>query len=202
MKLIGYAMDFASFLIQNLKNTDKINSIILFGSVARNDEDKESDIDLFINTLNEKNLEKEIKKIKEKFFDSLIFKNYWKLLGIKNEINIIVGDIEKWKLKDSMLGNSIILYQKYLPKLEDGENITIFAWKNIKPNSKRVLLSKKIFGYNYYGKFYNGMLQKYNGKLLGSGVISIPTEHANLFIKLFRTFKINVKIIKVFKYSE
>ena len=202
MKLIGYAMDFASFLIQNLKNTDKINSIILFGSVARNDEDKESDIDLFINTLNEKNLEKEIKKLKEKFFDSLIFKNYWKLLGIKNEINIIVGDIEKWKLKDSMLGNSIILYQKYLPKLEDGENITIFAWKNIKPNSKRVLLSKKIFGYNHYGKFYNGMLQKYNGKLLGSGVISIPTEHANLFIKLFRTFKISVKIIKVFKYTE
>ena len=52
MKLLGYAMDFASFLIQNLKNTDKINSIIIFGSVARNDEDKESDIDLFINTLN------------------------------------------------------------------------------------------------------------------------------------------------------
>ena len=105
MKLIGYVMDFASFLIQNLKSIDGINSIILFGSVARGDENKDSDIDIFIDTLDKGNLEKEIKKLKEKFLNSVIYKNYWKLLGIENEINVIIGEINKWKLKDSMLGS-------------------------------------------------------------------------------------------------
>jgi len=49
-KLIAYAMDFASFLIQKIKNIDNINNIILFGSVAREEADKTSDIDIFIGT--------------------------------------------------------------------------------------------------------------------------------------------------------
>lgn len=200
MELISYALDFASFLVQNIKDKNKINAIILFGSVARNEATKESDIDIFIDT-NDKKLEDEAIKIKEKFFDSVKFKDYWKLLGVKNEINIISGILDKWKLRDSMLGSSIILYQHYSPKLEKGNNKVILSWGNIKPDSKRVMLNKKIFGYNYYGKKYHGLLEKYSGNKIGSNVLLINTEHLNLFLEVFHGFKIPVRILRVFEYE-
>ena len=201
MERISYAMDFASFLMQNLKNKEKIKSIILFGSVARDESEKESDIDIFIDVFDKDGLEKEITKIKENFLKSVKFLKYWKLLGIKNDISIIIGKIEDWKLKDSMLGNSIVLYEHYKPKLENGKNMAILGWNAIKKESKRVILHKKIFGYNYYGKFYHGLLGKFNGRKLGSNTIIFPIEHLNLFLKLFKKFSVAVKIYRIFEYE-
>ena len=191
MELVSYAMDFASFLMQNLKETEKIKSIILFGSVARGEADKQSDVDVFVDVLGrEKKIGKQIEKIKDRFFNSVKFKKYWELLNVKNDINIIVGKLDKWKLKDSMLGNAIILYQKYAPRLEEGKNMIILSWGAIKKNSKRVMLNKNLFGYNYYG-----------GRKLGGNVIEVPAEHLNLFVKLFHKFKVAVKIMRVFEYE-
>lgn len=203
MELISYAIDFVSFLIQNLKEKEKIKSIILFGSVARDEAGKKSDIDIFIDVVkDDEKLKKDISEITDKFLDSIKFKNYWKLLNIKNNISVISGKLEKWKLKDSMLGNAIILYQRYTPKLEQGKNKIILSWDAIKQNSKRVMLNKKLFGYNYYGKNYKGILETYEGKKLGTNVIIIPAEHLNLFIKIFHNFKIPVKIKRIFEYKE
>ena len=202
MELISYAMDFASFLVQNLKKTESIKNIILFGSAARGEASKKSDIDIFIDiTGEEKKLEEEVKKIKDRFFGSVKFKKYWLLLNVKNDINIIVGKIDKWKLKDSMLGNAVVLYQKYAPRLEEGKNMVVLSWGVIKQNSKRVMLNKKIFGYNYYGKFYKGLLEEYKGRKIGSNVIAVPAENLNLFVKLFHNFKVAVRIMRVFAYE-
>ena len=63
MELISYALDFASFIVQNLKELDKVQSIILFGSAARDEAEKDSDVDIFVEvTSNEKNIEKEVKE--------------------------------------------------------------------------------------------------------------------------------------------
>ncbi|MDP2672267.1 MAG: nucleotidyltransferase domain-containing protein [Nanoarchaeota archaeon] len=202
MELISYAMDFASFLMQNLKEKEKIKEIILFGSTARGEETKKSDVDIFIDIFGEKKtIEKNILEIKDKFFNSIKFKNYWMLLDIKNDINVLVGKLNQWKLKDTMLGSSIILYGKYSPKLEDGKNKVILCWNAIKNNSKRVMLNKKLSGYSHYGKKYKGLLEIYNGIKLGSNVISISTEQLNLFLKEFRKFKVRVKIKRVFEYE-
>ncbi|MBT4376621.1 nucleotidyltransferase domain-containing protein [archaeon] len=205
MELVSYSMDFASFLIQNLKekNGEKIKSIILFGSVARGEENKKSDVDIFIDVFSEgESFEKSILKIKNKFLDSTKFKDYWKLLGIENEINLIVGKLDNWKLRDSMLGSSIVLYEKYSPKLEDGKNRVLLFWEPVKDNSKRVMLNKKLLGYNYYGKRYKGLLEIYGGVKLGSNVLLISTEQLNLFLKEFRRFKAKVRIKRVFEYGE
>lgn len=205
MELISYAIDFVSFLIQNLKNPEreKIKSIILFGSVAREGNDKESDIDIFVEIFDKADkIDKELIKIKNKFFDSVKVKQYWKLHDINNDINIISGKLEEWKLKDSMLGNSIVLYQKYSPRLEEGNNKVILLWGVIEKNSKRVMLNKKIFGYNYYKKKYKGIMEIYNGEKLGSNVIIIPIENLNAFLKIFYNFKIPVKIRRVFEYKK
>lgn len=202
MELISYSMDFASFLMQNLKDKENISSIILFGSAARGEAEKDSDIDIFIDVSSgEEKIEKEVKTITNRFFDSVKLKTYWKLLGITNEISVIVGKLEEWKLKDSMLGSSVILYQKYAPKLEAGKNKAVLSWNNIEPNSKRVMLNKKIFGYNYYGKRYKGAIEKYSGKKLGANVIIIDIEHLNFFIKEFHNFKVPVRILRVFEYE-
>lgn len=202
MELISYALDFVSFLVQNLKEIDEIKAIILFGSVARGEATKKSDVDIFIDVVGKENkIEKKVKKINEKFFNSVKFKNYWKLLSIENEINVIVGKLDKWKLKDSMLGSSIILYQKYAPKLENGKNKALLIWETIKQNSKRVMLNKKLFGYNYYGKHYKGIIEKYAGKKIGTNVIMVDIEHLNIFVKEFHKFKIPVKILRIFEYG-
>jgi len=203
MKFISYALDFISFLMQNLKETKQIKSIILFGSAARGEAKKDSDIDVFIDVSeNEKQIDKEARKLAEKFFDSIKFKNYWKLLGIENEINVIVGKLEKWKLKDSMLGSSIVLYEHYKPKLEKGKNLAILNWSNIKPNSKRVMLNKKLFGYTHYGRKYSGLIEKEKGRKIGSQVIAVPIEKLNIFLKSFHDLGASVKINRIFEYSD
>ncbi len=206
MELISYAMDFASYLVQNLKknNLEQIKSIILFGSVARREAEKESDVDIFVDIIsdNEEKIQKGVNKINENFFESIKYTKYWKYLGIDNEFQVIVGKINEWKLKNSMVGNSFILYSSYSPRLEEGKNMIILSWDAIKNNSRRVMINKKLFGYNHYGKRYKGIIEVYNGKKLGTNAIILPAENLNLSLQIFHSFKIPVKIKRVFEYKE
>lgn len=201
-KLISYAMDFASFLIQKIKEKSEINQIILFGSVAREEAAKESDIDIFIDIIKEnKNIENEIKVILEDFKLSTKYQNYWKPLGIKNEIKLIIGELGKWEeLKPSIIANGIILYSKFKPQLTEGKHKAFFIWENVNPNSKRVLFNKQLFGHKQKNKFYQGLLQKYSGERMGKGCILVPLEHSNQFHNLFKKYRITVKIKKVLEY--
>ena len=198
--LIAYAIDFVSFLMQKIKQRENIKHIILFGSVAREEADKSSDIDIFIDIINEKSAEKEINEILDNFLNSAKYKNYWKPLGTENSISLTIGSLDKWKdLKPSIIANGISLYGKFKSDVK-GEHKTFFIWENIKPNSKRVLFNKQLFGYKQNGRFYEGLIQKYNGERLGKGCIIAPLEHSNLFHKFFRKYKISVRIKKVIEY--
>ena len=44
----AYASYFSSYLLANLKDKESIETIILFGSAARDEATKESDVDIFI----------------------------------------------------------------------------------------------------------------------------------------------------------
>ncbi len=200
-KLIAYALDFASFVIQ--KKQEDINNIILFGSVSREEAGKKSDIDIFIDVIKSTPyLENELNKIKEQFLSSTKYNNYWRLLNIKNEIKLTIGEINEWKeLKPSLVANGILLYGKFKPEVEGGKHKTFFVWENIKPNSKRVLFNKQMMGYKQNGKFYEGLLQKYKGERLGKGCIVVPLEHSNVFLKLLRKYKAKVKIKKILEYN-
>ncbi len=199
-KLIAYAMDFASFLIQKVQQ-EKIRNIILFGSVARGESDKESDIDLFVDLIDEdKTLINKINICLDEFIASSKVKNYWKLLGISNEIKLTIGNLDKWnELKPSVISNGIVLYGKYKSDIKGGKYQVFFIWENIKPNTKRVLFNKQLFGFNQNEKFYPGLINKYQGEKLGKGCIIVPLEHSNIFHSLFKKYKITVKINKVIK---
>lgn len=201
-KLIAYAMDAASFIMQKTKLREDIKNIILFGSVARGEAGKESDIDLFVDIISKKKEgEEDIKKCLEAFMASTKYKNYWKLLNIKNEIKVTVGDIQEWGgLQSSIIANGITLYGKYMPVTKKGVHKTIFAWENIKPNAKRVLFNKRLFGYRQNKKFYEGLLQKYSGERLGKGCVIVTLEHASKMHEFFRKYRITVKIKKFMEY--
>lgn len=201
-ELIPYAIDFASFLMQKIKEKSEIKQIILFGSTAREEANAESDIDIFIDVIKEtKSFEEQIKRISEDFKESTKYKNYWKPLGIENEIKPIVGKLENWKdLQSSIIANGIILYGKFQPITREGKHKTFFIWENVTPNSKRVLFNKQLIGYKQKGKFYQGLLQKYSGERMGKGCILVPLEHATQFHQLFKKHKITVKIKKILEY--
>jgi len=201
MELIGYASDFVSFLIENMEEElKKVKNIVLFGSVARGEDDKNSDVDIFIDT--NEDIEEKVKGIKEEFFESQKFNKYWKLRGINNDINLVIGKLEEWKLKDSMIGNAIVLYSSFSPSLEKGKNKVILMWPSIKNNSKRVMINKKIFGYKYYDRKYKGMLEKLGGEKLGANIILVSAENLNHFLKIFRSYGVAIKVRRMFEYEK
>ena len=201
-KLVAYAMDFASFLIQKTKYRDEIGEIILFGSVSRGEESKESDVDVFISVVDEKReVEKDIRKCLDDFNKSAKYNNYWRMLDVKNEIVLTIGNLDRWKeLKPSIISNGITLYGKYMPAIIEGVHNVIFVWENIKPNSKRVLFNKQLFGFKQGKKAYQGLIHKYSGDRLGKGCIIVPLKNSNIFHQLFKKYKITVKIKKFLEY--
>lgn len=201
-KLLAYTLDFISFLLEHIK-IEEIKNIILFGSVARNEYDKESDIDIFIDVSNSEKYYKDIiPKIEDRFFKSYRFQNYWRLKEIKQPFNIIIGKLDQWKeLKNSIISNGIVLYSKFKEIPENIKYNVLFSFEKIKPESKRVTLHKKLFGYKKNNKIYEGILKKYNGIKIGGGSIIVPLEHQNIFHSLFKKLSINVKIIEFIEYK-
>ena len=199
-KLIAYSQDFSSFLLEKLGDeSNKISQIILFGSVARGQAKKNSDIDVFVEVIDQ-SLEKKIKDIKEMFYDSVKMKNYWELLGIKNEFHLIIGKIEEWDdLRGSLIANGITLYGKYKsnPKLE---HFYLFLVNTGAKRSKNVSIWRSLYGYKQKvgKKLYKkeGLVSQYNGKKLARGVFTIPSEHASKIILFLKKNNFRYKIIQ------
>lgn len=200
-KYVPYAVDFVSYMLEEV-DVENIHTIILFGSVSRNEATKESDIDLFIDIVkNEKKYREEIRRSLDNFYTSKFFTNYWKPRGIENNFNIIVGKLNEWKeLKDSIISTGISLYSKFKAQPEKYEYKAIIYFENVKPESRRVFVYKKLYGYTSNKKRYLGLLDKYGGTKLNKGTIIIPLEHKNLFISVLRKLKIPFKLRNIIEY--
>lgn len=192
-----YASYFVSYLLFHLKQPENILSIILFGSVARGDFGKDSDIDIFVEVKNKtKKNEEEIERIVEEFYisrEGLLFKTR----GIDNKINLIVGKFEDWRdLKESIEGTGIVLYGKYIPFKEiNGKKMILFSWDKIQKNRGAFL--NKIYGFNSGNHNYKGMIELLGGKKIGKSSTMIPIEHREEIIKLFKHYGVNAKAIEV-----
>lgn len=189
-ELIAYASAFVSFLLPKIEN---VREIILFGSAARGEADKESDIDLFFDEEKKEDEEKIKEAIKEelkKFYKSRIAET-WFLRGIKNPISINVGKLEEWKLKRSIISDGITLYGRYkeLPK-----NIKPFAFFNIEPIkniAKRNKIIRELFGRREKKYSKKGILEEVNGKKLSVSSFIVPKEQADRILDLLGKEKVN-----------
>ena len=184
-KLISLASNFASFLLDRIQ----VKSIILFGSVATNNFDKESDIDLFIET-DEKN--------KNKINNLLLLykktKEYekFKLEGIENELSIKVGNLEDWKdIKRSIISNGIVLYGKYKGKPEELKHKLLFILnvQDLK-RSEKIKIWRKIYGYKQKVGKKNYICKGLAEKKFGRGVFLVSIENSQEIINYLRKNKV------------
>lgn len=195
----AYASYFVSYLIASLNKKDLSNlkAIILFGSAARDEAKKESDIDIFIDVKKiKKNFDKKVSEIEKDFYKSreaLLFKNK----GIDNKINTIIGKIDEWKdLKKSIESTGIYLYGFYVPTKIEGKKKALIFWDKIKRNRGAFL--NKIYGFKVKDKKYKGFLEEFQGDKLGKSTILIPIEFREDIIKIIKHYGVNARIIEVY----
>ncbi len=197
--LNSYPMYFVSYLFDHLKNVDNIVKIILYGSFAKEEQNEESDVDIFIEVKKKsENFENQVKNIVENFYssrESALFK----LKGIDNRFSIKTGKLSLWKdIERSIMSTGIILYSRYqtrnLPS-ETKHNI-IFFWDKIGRNRGAFL--NKLYGFRVNGKRYSGLIERYSGKKLGKSCVMFPIEYKDELYKLIKDYEVNSKIIEVF----
>ncbi|MBI4980184.1 nucleotidyltransferase domain-containing protein [Candidatus Woesearchaeota archaeon] len=202
-KLVAYAQDFVSFLLQSLKSDSaKIRQIILFGSVARGDEEKSSDIDLFVEVV-DSSLEDKVHKLRDAFYSSVKVKKYWALLGVTAEINCTVGKLEEWEdLHRSIIANGIVLYGRYLGK-PDLKPYYFFSVIPCKSRRKNILVWRKLYGYRQkvgkkvYGR--KGLVKEVQGSKLAQGLFIIPAESSEILLSFLKKKKLRYQMIPLWK---
>jgi predicted nucleotidyltransferase len=196
--IIAYAMAFSSYLLQSIKSESSIINIILFGSVARNDFDKDSDIDIFVDTTED--IEKEVNSILDSFYESAAYTRYWKLLAIENEISIKVGEIEKWDVKRSIVSHGITLYGKYNSDIE-GKLYSLFTIDIKGKRNEKLKIWRKLYGYKQKIKskdyLQKGLLEEIQGRKVGPAVFIVPIENAGKAKEFLNRNKVKYKIIEM-----
>ncbi|MBI3034927.1 nucleotidyltransferase domain-containing protein [Candidatus Woesearchaeota archaeon] len=200
-ELISYAMSFAEFLIKDNDAFKNISKIILFGSVARGDFDKESDIDIFIETnLQDKTIQKQLD-----LFNQSKIKEIHNLKGIRNDIVLKVGSLEQWKgLKESIMEDGIIIYGKYEESPKDLKHFTLFKISVEKRKfSLKVRIWRKLYGYKQKigKKIYvsRGLLQELNCTKLSKGIFISPFQHRQKIIDFLDKGSISYEMLDVYK---
>lgn len=199
-EMLSYAEQYVSYVINNLEPQlfHQIKEVILFGSVARGEATRASDIDIFFNVSREsKILSRHITTLTEKFTTTEFYR-IWKSLGIENDIKPLVDILEGWNLKQSIIASGITLLGKYKAPIKGGSPLVIIYWQPIKNQSKRVLLSKKLYGYSYKKKRYSGILTEKALKL-SSSCLAVPLEDAGAVFGVFGQLKVPYKSMYVGK---
>ncbi len=198
LAFIGYAESFASFLLPELKDLS-VKDIILFGSTARGDYDKSSDIDIFIDLEKEEDapkVEKIVNSNLKKFYKSRIFE-VWGLKGIKSSISVKTGMLEKWGLKRSIISDGIILYGRYRQQPKGMKHYSLFVFEPIKNVTKRNRIIRQLFGRREKGYVREGIIKAINALPLSQRVLAVPIEQSNRVIELFSKERVDYKIFEL-----
>lgn len=198
--LKAYTSYFVAYLISNLRNINNIERIVLFGSVARDDFTKESDIDIFIEVKKKtKRFEQEIKDVEKKFYQSrenALFQSK----GIENKFSIKIGNLREWKnIYHSIASTGIIFYGPYEAKELPSEvrHFIIVFWQRIGKNRGSFL--NKLYGFKVKNKHYPGLISKFEGIKLGKSCVMFPVEYKKHIFKLLVEHKVEAKTLEIYK---
>ena len=195
--LIAYAMNFASFLLDEKISKD-IDNIILFGSVARGDFEDESDIDIFIDSKSD--IEGEVNKTLS-FFNQSEMQKKWELKGVKNDISVKVGELSKWRLRRDVIADGILLYGKF-KQLAEGVDyylLLTLSFKQFKQGQK-VKLWRRLYGYKqkigkkvYHSK---GLIENLGAKRLDN-CLAILVKNKKEILDFLNKEKINYSLREI-----
>ena len=188
-ELIAYVGAFVSWLIPNIEAEE----IILFGSAARGDFEKNSDLDIFIDVRENKKKQEEMEKIANKelsiFYKSKIYE-IWNLKGIAKDIHLLVGDLNEWELKRSIISNGIVLYGPYKSMPDNTKALTQFVIQPIKNIALRNKVMRALFGRKEKKYTIDGLIVRRGGKKLSPLSFIIPSNHVQEIIRLLNKNKV------------
>lgn len=174
-----------------------VSHIFLFGSVAREEADRRSDVDLcvIINDSNKKEISiiaLDLEKKYDKNIQLVISKNFSKL--------------DKYFI-DKLLEEGILLYSKKplikLKNVKCEEFLLIsYSLKNLSHKDK-MKIKAKFYGYStkkivnkkVYKSSYEGLVKQLNGISVGAGAILVPLRSAQPIFNILDSF--NVKYNKI-----
>ena len=204
MKLIPYVYDFISLLFDSPDAKKYIKNIILFGSGATGEADKQSDIDLFINTAESAagKIELIAKDAEKRFYLSVEKK--WSSLGINLPIKYIIADLDtyRWKeIKSEIISTGIVLYGKYEGIKEGLSHYALFNYSiNKLEQKKKMKFIRTFWGYRLKKgkKIYEkkGLIAEIGGIRLDSSIL-IPVEKSREIQKAMIGFKVTPEIREV-----
>lgn len=201
--MLEYIYDFLSIFFDKLKEKDKIRQIIFFGSFARGNARKDSDIDLFID-VEGKNKEEISELIRESLNEfELKAEKTWKLKGISNPIVSIVDDlnIEKWKeLRQDIESYGKVLYGNYQGKKTGKQKILItYDISRLKQKDKMKII-RRLQGYKLKRgkKLYEqkGLIEQMKAEKLSNAIL-VDREHYKKMIDILRSSRVPLKIIEL-----
>ncbi len=194
-ELTAYALEFSSFLLQS-EIGENIERIILFGSVARGDFDKESDIDIFVDT--KKNIETAIAKTLKAFEFSAITEK-WRLKGLTNPLSVKSGELTKWKLHRDIISNGILLYGAFAELPKGARYLTLLRLDFSKlKRAEKAVVWRSLYGYTQKvgKKAYasQGFIEELGGRKIEKSVIVIPSGKRSQMLEFLRSKKIGYRI--------
>ena len=201
---LAYAADFVSYLLQHLTPRDAatLELIAVFGSAARGDTTRDSDVDLYVQAPKPDSLERTIAKIITAFEASTRVRDYWRPLGVRLPISVKVGRSPAAfdAIPDALVEHGKILYAPYraaAPRSRARQRGVIFAWENIDNPTSRNNIYRNLFGYVSHGKRYPGIVATMGGHRLTKGAIWVPLEHLLPVERLFRKNRVTCRMMRV-----
>ena len=174
--LISLAYDYLSLLTARV-GTAKIRRVVLFGSAARDEADKESDIDIFIDTTDK--IDHEVERATKSF--DVIRESRWDIKGVRNPLRPICGDLEtkRWaELREEMEDHGILLYGRMETGALKEQYLVSYDLQGMAQNKKMKLI-RTLHGYSTRkdGKTYShkGLIEKTGGARIGQNAFLAPT---------------------------
>lgn len=184
---------------------DSVRTILLFGSVAKGEADKRSDIDILVIFDAAGNKFKDEDKIFT--MSQELGKKYDKTVQVVFS-NRNFDKLDR-KFIETVLKESIILYGK-LPSVKADnlllEPYSIFSFdldsldKNNRNKLGRILMgyaTKKKYKSKVYKSSSEGLIKGYGCRKLGPSSIIVPFKNINIFEKLFKSFNIKYRKLDV-----
>ncbi len=202
-ELLAYTYNFLSLLLEKKEAQENLKKIVLFGSVARGDFDKESDIDLFIEvkeSADVKKIENLVHEVVNRF--EVFAEKTWNLRGIDLPIKFIVAkenELDWDELREEIKHYGTLLYGEYK---EHKENYALISYslKELKQNDKMNFL-RTLYGYTnkknkkVYSK--SGLLPTIGAIKTAANQVMVKIETLKEVLEVLKRFKLTYEIKKI-----
>lgn len=196
-ELIAKAYAYLSYLFRDNRLHTPVQRIYLFGSVARNDFDEESDIDLFIDV--EKKDEQDLDKIAPRALSRFmeLEADKWRLKGLAHPLKIKVGFLEEWELKAAVEREGLVLYSSSMSRAL--QKHTLFSLSPITSPAKRMKVLRALFGRQEKEYWLPGLVQQQGGRILSPRIFLVPSTAQNEISRILSREKIAFSLEEIWQ---